>query len=156
LFIFLKHENVVVVVYGSMLYDDPVNLDFDLECFTDRENKKVKKEILFGNMQRDLTDRWTIGTEGHISYGSLERIELHLKKIKESNDYTGKNAWSIYGDFSRLSTLTTAYAGFTPNERLPDELRRKASRLIKEPFIGATVIKELQDTLSIREERRRR
>ena len=149
-------QGAALWVYGSMVYDDPGHLDYDIlltsETFTHEFNQRTVRELM------DLLENqyWfpeNIGTEGHITCLSLGLLKKFCLSFQRGDRDSVVAKWSyIHQEFHEPSILLTGVPYFLPNSQSPDELRNRVRQLISQnPMLAAIAATDLEETLLIRQ-----
>ncbi len=144
-----------VIVYGSLIYGDPKNMDYDIGLFTYHDNSVVHE--LSTSWTNKLDKVWEeIGEGGHMNYVSLERIKEHCEALNSGNlDYIQKHADEIASDFELASALLNGKL-LRGNTEILNSLKKSLIELsMLTPELAAMLVFSLQDTLKIRKSRRR-
>jgi len=159
----LRRQEAVVLVAGSLVYDDPKNLDYDLDIITLKENPIMT--TIDHLWQPTLNESWKkIGSEGHIGYTNLELLKTHCGSLKqERRDYVQEMGEIMALDFSIASSIFNGYPLFTPDAHSHGSQQNSAllkfmretmltlSRLT--PIMATEILLDLEECLSIRRER---
>lgn len=156
----LKKYELIPLVYGSIIFDDPKNLDYDLLLVSDT-NKNMDK--LVDTWNYELNEMWkNVGSCGHFSHLDLVPLQINAF-FTNSNliDYVENHAEMIDFTFMDTGALFTGEtininnSSFLEiNNKLP-LFREKTLKIAKKsPILLSTVIRNLQQTLIIRETRR--
>lgn len=152
----LSDTGAVVFVYGSMRYDDPVNLDYDLKIVTDRHSPGLK--WLYRDWTDELDDEWkTLGPDGNLTYLSIEQLEHHCRAIADNDtSYVYKNAGLIDFEFGGASIVFSGYPLYAADSSLVPRFQQQVVQLTSNtPLLTGAMIVELSDVLKVRRERRK-
>lgn len=143
----LKKHGLIPVVYGSLQYNKPRNLDYDLMMLADRYHSHVDRLCTF-DWTEELNQRWLNDREGHVSYNPLSSIKEYTNLIsKDSNhrDIYG-NAPTIEWAFSSISVALSGMSLFLEDVPRLAGYRQEYSRLLgADRVIPALVTAELAD-----------
>jgi hypothetical protein len=144
----------VVSIYGSIRYDDPVNLDFDVAIIAEHKDMDFKR--LISAWSNQLSDIWDVGKGGHFGYMTLDSLQRYCDAIKNGeSDYINGNAPLMEADFGDAASIINGYTGFTGNSDLVANYRQRILNMAyANPLMGASVALTLQGTLSERRSRR--
>jgi hypothetical protein len=152
------HRHVAYLfVYGSMIYDDPHYLDFDLLVVGSTPEQEV--EDLCSYTWRDKLEAMWPGSGGHITYLSMEMLKDRIAAIQEgSPEYFAEGGrGSMEGELDESSILLTGYPFYNPH---PERLHEWRSYLLEQiectPLLAAGVAIPLQEAVEIRRKRRGR
>lgn len=157
------------MVYGSMRYDDPKNLDFDITVAT-QTHSPVLDECVYGSNDWTLrlSELWEShmnDNDGHISYVHFDTIEQAARDFELLDiDELGGNAFRLEEKLSDPSTVLTGYPIFAADAREPHQrlfsplvkaMQEKAYALCMQYSpIAVHTAAALEDCLKIRWERR--
>lgn len=151
-----RKAGVVPLIYGSMQYDDPVNLDFDILLAGTRDYPHIEdfaneyhSDLIFGR-------KWLNNNEGHVSYTSLEKLdELTHMLHGGDNDEIAMNAWRIDDQFGNASVVLSGVPLYPEDASALAALQKGVwQRTQKEPLLAAVVAQNLMETLEARMSRR--
>jgi len=146
---------LVTVVFGSMVYDDPVNLDYDICVFSEGVSEPELKD-LSNKWEETLNADWR-GDHGYVSYIDLNTISETVNQFSSGREDVFSEALSLYDQSLLASTILTGRVLYSPTPDLPIRFRsRVADYCSVLPLFGAMIIKEIEDTIKIREERRKK
>ncbi len=150
-----KH-GLITMVYGSTVFNDPVNLDYDVSVFSLKSIEPLKDAIIYD--WNDELDRTWPGDGGHLTVVEWSKIAGNLESA--IGDKTGK--WAESGipeevDMGPLSTALTGEPVYTPSKKDLNNLRSAIARFAAAiPLVGAMIIFDIEETIKTRLERRRR
>lgn len=166
----LRRKQILFCVYGSMIFDDPRNLDYDVLLVTSR----YRQDLDFGQQSmewdRQLRDEfWNpnkIGHEGSIAYSSLDILRSTASLVSRAGpEYIVEN-------LDRLTITRACDAGIILSAYLfwsPDKPDRNSSnesetlkRIQKEiwglvrksPLFGIMLLEQLDECIDERKRRR--
>lgn len=155
----LIREDTIPLLYGSMIFDDPKNLDYDL--FLVSNHKSSINYDLLTKWELDLDRKWQkIGTPGHISYLSLDAVQINASLIHSNcAEYAEKYAEMVDFDFMNVGIVLIGesfkndiFSGV--NSQIPLLQDRIINIANKSSILMGTIIRNLQETLIVRETRR--
>ncbi|NCN82753.1 MAG: hypothetical protein GW947_02185 [Candidatus Pacebacteria bacterium] len=153
---YLRDNKIVVLVYGSMRYDDPVNLDYDILCVVPSHAKEFVSTLI--DWMKELDHPWDslVGYGGHLTFVGLEDIREYATEIGNGNlEFITSNCMDISMDMMGAAILITGYAGFTPDPKLCAEYRQRVLELAStNAILQASIAENLLSVLTIRQERR--
>ena len=154
---FLKRENLIPLVYGSVVFDDPCNLDYDLVLVS--ESQREVEDIIQVQWVDEMEDLWKkVGNGGHFSYVSLDKIKMDCNAFNHGwSKYVREYAEMIDVDFLNASIYFTGELAIPDNESLTKVNYLKETLFgfaQKTPILMATIINCLQHTIVTREIRR--
>lgn len=150
----LRTAHGVLWVFGSTLYDDPKNNDFDVLITTEKHYPHLI------DLTDTWTDRlntvWTIGEQGHITYLDLETLTRHCDAIHRGDiDYVKDRVLDIELDFEDASVVFNGYPLYVSNNNLLSTIPARVATLIQQEPLFATIMSVgLEETLAARRERR--
>lgn len=172
----LIQNNTLAIYYGSLLFNDPRNLDVDLELvetthrkdamfnFTDRKNFEFED---IPNWPRTPANNGECSA--HLGYTSIQKIEGVIKDfchkeaeenwkwIPDPNSDEEDEQWDFDRAASNLSLVLTGGLLYPQQQAFHREMKGQVWRLLESyPIIQAPVAKHLQDCIEIREQRRSR
>lgn len=151
----LQHRRSIPIVYGSLLYDDPRNLDFDVIIVGINRDNIIAE--LSNRWHYELIQLWLNDREGDLPYLTFDNIERYVQLLQYSEDpkQLFHHARDIDLTFGRLSRVLNGSPLYSRDESQLLNYRRKAWLLIQqEPLLAALVAYELSETLALRNERR--
>lgn len=153
---FLIRNNLAVFVYGSMIYDDPRNLDYDIKVVGYEDDPNLSHIVNLWAYQLDEPWRKVGTPQGNFGYRSIESLERHLKAFNDGDiSYIDHNCELIEGILSETSIMLTGYPLFMPSPEVYSGLKERISKLASaSPLLGYDILQELKATLAIRVERR--
>lgn len=152
----LYKYGVIPIVYGSLLYDDPHNLDYDVVLLGQQYNPDMKKLSVF-DWLNELNEQWLNDREGHLSYVTLEKIEKYAKLFGDDTHIRQikLNTFDIQQLMSDVSIIFSGSPVLKNDTSLLPALRGRCTTLMsQEPLLPAIVTFDLRDTLRVRHERR--
>lgn len=152
----LARNNAVVSITGSVRYDDPRNLDFDVEIYVPKATDEVDSKRLAFEWSDRLTALWPVRVGGDMTIVSMEDLQRHHQKLQERDaDYFHQNAWEIMLDYMRMDAIFNGYLGLSPSMAEAREMQQEIAALLhKNPLMQASALVELQAALHVRRERR--
>jgi hypothetical protein len=152
----LHKHNIIPLVYGSLLYDDPHNLDYDVILFGQQYKPYIEAMSVF-DWSDEINALWMNDSGGHITYVTRQQIEsfvgffrndTHESKINEA----ALDIEILLGDISVIfsgSPILTHDASLLPTIR-----EHCTTLMLQEPLIPALVTHDLQEALQVRQIRR--
>lgn len=143
----LQTHRILPIVYGSIIFDDPKHLDYDVLLVTGQDNEQVAKLEL--SWEPELDEQWrSIGSPGHIDYLSMERLRGHAKTVgsKKFSD-----PFAIDSDFKHASIVL---AGLPLGDGAVSYRQEIWSLAQENPVLMAYVTLKLKETIALREVRR--
>ncbi len=146
----LDAGGVIPVVYGSLQYSNPRNLDFDM-VMAGYYDIPSYVGICEGIWAEDLRRQWNGVPEGDIYYNPVERIYRYAKLLSESSSLESVSdlAVDISLSFSSISMVLSGIALLRGSESELSRLRTSYNQLLKiDPVIPAMVANELHRTVS--------
>jgi len=156
----LKKYSLIPLVYGSVVFDDPRNLDYDL-LLVGNNNKNIDK--MLDCWDREFFNQWKdIGSRGHFSYLNFDSLKTSTIFLNSnSTDYAREYAETIDLLFMHAGTLFTGQEVNSNdprfreiNDKLPSLREEFFKVAVKNPILMSTIIRNLQETLIVRERRR--
>ena len=151
----LQRRGVVPLVYGSLLYDDPRNLDFDVMLVGINQDNIIAE--LSNQWYYELIQLWLNDREGDLPYLTFDNIQKYIQLLQYSKNpkQIFHQARDIDLTFGRLSRVLNGTPLYSKDESLLLNYRGNAWLLIQqEPLLAALVAYELAETLLIRKQRR--
>ena len=149
----LDANGVSLYLYGSMRFDDPQHLDYDLVAARTAESPNLMQ--LTEDWQHILNQQWVgIGDEGHISGFTLDNFRKVCQRINNENDYIEDRAFWI--DLEATNTCNVLIGNpIFADESTVDAYRNEILDLAsKTPLMAALMDSVLSGTLKDRQERR--
>lgn len=152
----LDQHNAAILTHGSMRFDDPHNLDFDLDILTENETPSLKK--IERNWAFDLNKDWgKIGDEGHIAVFSVEELMRICNKLKSDDlSYINENQFWIELAAMDASNILIGNPLYSANPALVEKAQQEIMIQASEtPLMASLMNIVLAGTLEDRQERRR-
>ncbi len=152
----LQRKGVVPLVYGSMIYDDVVNADFDLYLFGEQHVDYIQKSTLY-DWNYALIDLWQNKNEGDLSYHTADQCQHDVDLFHDDThlDEIQEYATEIKYDAESISIV------FNGRPLFPDDAARHLTIknafieiLKREPLFAGLTLFDLNETLKIRRRRR--
>jgi len=151
-----KKAGVVPLIYGSMEYDDPVNLDFDILLVGVRDYAHI--DVFANEYHSDLIfgRKWLNNNEGHVSYTSIEKLDELIHMVREGdNEQIEMDAWRIDDQFGNASVVLSGVPLYPEDASALVPLQKAIwQRVQREPLLAAVVAQSLMETVEARMERR--
>ena len=153
----LTAANGMVMLFGSMIYDDPKNLDYDLASLVYTKMKPEREQLLIDSIKyRDesISDIWPFGSAGAISYVHMPTLYRRARAV--TNLYFAVRHIDEYLiDATHGSTLLTGLPLIQTSKKdlvtLQNELKIQAAQ---NPLLGAIMLNNLEKTEDVRKRRR--
>jgi len=142
-----ESEDILPVMYGSIIFDDPRNLDFDILLVTERHGDEIEKMI---DPWREVLNReWKkVGSEGHISHLPMDRLRMHCEAFQKG---WKENSFYVDMDFGQAAIVMS---GEPINGKI-EEYREQVWKLASEtPVLMGALAMNLGETVIEREIRR--
>ena len=157
----LLREKITPLVYGSIIFDDPRNLDYDLLLLSNSQ-RDINKTV--DNWDLELSNKWEEVSNGggHFSYLALDTLQMNCNIVNSNMvEYAQKYAEMIDFDFINVSiTFTGVLVNQNDkrfieiNKQLPKVQERALNIANQSPILMSTMIRNMQQMIIIRETRR--
>ncbi|HUD20330.1 MAG TPA: hypothetical protein VMR81_07850 [Patescibacteria group bacterium] len=152
----LQRHGVVPLVYGSMIYDDVVNADFDLYLFGEQHVDYIQEFALY-DWNYELIDRWQNRNEGHVTYHTVDQSQHDADLFRGDGhlDEIHEYASEIKYDAASMSIAFNGRPLFTEDASTHLSIQKALIEILQqEPLFAGLVLSELNETLKIRQRRR--
>ncbi len=153
----LTAANGMVMLFGSMIYDDPKNLDYDLASLVYTKMKPEREQLLIDSIKyRDesISDIWPFGSAGAISYVHMPTLYRRARAVTNLK-FPVRNIDEYLIDATHGSTLLTGLPLIQTSKKdlvtLQNELKIQAAQ---NPLLGAIMLNNLEKTEDVRKRRR--
>jgi len=155
---FASH-NIVITYHGSLQYNDPRNLDADVEFMGDNlEFKDVKDKRFEAEDELEKPGVWSReNCDTNFGISSISKIRRELKELEgEHYDPDPKEDRDFNPEFG-ASLILSSKVLFESQKPLLEGLQKKVRRLIAEnQWLNEGVLHELTDVVRERQSRRRK
>jgi hypothetical protein len=146
-----------MIYYGSAIYNDPHNLDLDIEFFA---KESTKNEAIVDRVAGFMDKEWgeVLGryTGVNVSLQTLNELE-RVQAAVENQDYAWiyTNAYDL--DENTLGSFSICFTGsllFAPYPNFFSEMQQAIVSIAeKNPIVAGSIHKSLHDALQIRKKR---
>lgn len=148
----LLEYGAAISISGSVLYDDPVNLDGDVGIHFPKDSKGIDGQTL-SNWKYDLAYLLECN-RSDVFTTSINELREHQLRLNDPAYYAQSCFW-IFVDFMNVSTMLNGDLTLSPSLPKAWEQQRDVYELMSEnPLMQMIVIIELEKTLAIRKQRR--
>jgi hypothetical protein len=138
---------VAPIVYGSVIFDDPKLLDFDILLVTEDFGDEVERKIDI--WMNDLNQVWKNPVkEGHMEHLSLERLRMHCNAF--NNNQIDVNTYTEI-DFDAAAKVLSGDSLTQSTEKYKEEIWKLAEET---PVLMAYIVLMLNQTIGLHEARR--
>jgi len=151
---FFQDHEITPVVYGSVTFDDPAHLDFDLALVGVDTREGIEKDL--EGWVKELQAGWkAVGTEGHITYTTLEKLDGYAKAFQEDKlESVEEEDYDIFLYLFYGASVLIGNSAYRPEEK-GKQFKEKYLEIVKQsPSLLAYTIYNLEESLIERETRR--
>ena len=149
----LKKNNAIPLVYGSLIYDDPVHLDFDVQIF----GMGSRTNIPVAGWETELVTIWQNEEEGHLRLRTVDEYTHYLRLFQNIQGFSDLYTYATRID-EAIEDIGIAFAGvpiFDEDTKQQQKLQRSFMALFEEdPIFAVLPLHALEGALQTRLDRR--
>lgn len=147
---FFLSNSLIAVVYGSLQYRDPYNLDFDVDLIGPTYLRTIRGEVDY--VKTKVGGRWPTPAGGHMVLNTLDICrEFATLFMYGSHQDISSNAWDIHAHLSEATIALTGIPLFPEDTALLSNYRADYSSFATwDPLFTAIYVQSLEDTYARR------
>jgi hypothetical protein len=152
----LRKYDIIPFVYGSLLYDDPHHLDYDIVLFGQHFVPEVQ-QLATIYWPDEINELGSNDREVQLTYTTLQQIEAFVELFSDDTHVHKINtaAFDIQCLMADVSIVFSGSPIIDNDTSLLPALRERCTMLMhQEPLVAAVAVYDFQDTLRVRQERR--
>lgn len=146
---YLEKHHAIPVLYGSLQYGNPRNLDYDMIILSDRYYEYLDAACHF-DWHNEINEKWLNDREGHVTYLPVSRIKQNAELIsKDANhEQLYYHSDEVSMSFSDVSIALSGMPLFPEDASSFKSLQKEYASLLRiDPVIPAFVAWDLADTV---------
>lgn len=150
---YLKKHNAIPVIYGSLQYGKPRNLDYDVMIMGDQYYDYLHTVSLF-DWTEEVNANWLNEKEGHITYTPLAKVKHYGELVSMDSNHAElyEHTDRVASTFSDVSVALSGMPLFPEDISIFKSLQKEYTKLMQiDPIIPAFVAWDLADTIRNRQ-----